>query len=145
MLHLLFFHGVREVSDILLYANDKTNFEEYLPGHADDNRIVGIETVIPTIRRYVTDNDNYSVEIIDGSRTYTFDLIVDQQNNLTPNKIKANLEESLEMLLDRYADATFIESYSEKVYRGEIYTSNNGETVEKINTDTKIKITYTKT
>ena len=126
------FSQAREVSDIILYANDKTNFEEYIPEHANNSRIVGIETIIPTVRRYVTDNDNYSVEIIDGSQKYVFDLIVDQQNGLTLNQIKTNLEESLEKLIDKYADAIFVESYSEEVYRGDIYTSDNGETVEKI-------------
>lgn len=138
------FAQAKDVSDIVLYANDKTNFEQYVPEHEEPKRTVGIETVIPAVRRYVTDNENYSVEIIDGSKTYLFDLIEDQKKNLTPRQIQENLEKSLEELLNKYKKATFKESYSEKVYRGGYYVADNGETIEKINTDTKVKITYTK-
>ncbi len=138
------FSQARAVSDILLYANDKTNFEEYVPEHAKINRTVGIETIIPTIRRYLTNNDVYSVEVIDGSKTYVFDLVNDQQTNLTPDKLKENLEKNLEELIRKYSDSTFIETYSEKIYRGDISTSENGETIEKVNTDTNVKVTYTK-
>lgn len=143
------FSQARAVSDAITYASDKTNFEEYVQEHAQANRTVGIETVIPAVRRYVKDNENYCVEIIDGSKTYTFDLLVDQQMNRTPKQIQENLEKSLEELLNKYRNATFKESYSETVYRGGIgeVKNENGETietVEKINTDTKVKITYTK-
>lgn len=138
------FSQARAVSDILLYANDKTNFEEYVLEHAKINRTVGIETIIPTIRRYLTNNDVYSVEVIDGSKTYVFDLVNDQQTNLTPDKLKENLEKNLEELIRKYSDSTFIETYSEKIYRGDISTSENGETIEKVNTDTNVKVTYTK-
>lgn len=139
------FSQAREVSDIILYANDKTNFEQYVESHEDKFRKVGIETIVSTVRRYVTDNENFSVEVKDGSTVYTFDLIVDQENNLTPNQIKENLDKSLKNLIEKYSNSKFIETYSEKVYRGKEYVFENGETIEKINTDTKVKITYTKT
>lgn len=140
------FSQAREVSDILLYANDRTEFEPYVAEHVRDKRIVGIETIIPTVNRYVTNNENFSVEIKDGNKTYIFDLLEDQRNSLTPRQIQENLQNSLKELLEKYKDATFEESYSEEIYRGGIGNSlnGNGETVEKVNTDTKVKITYTK-
>lgn len=138
------FSQAREVADIMLQLNDKTNYEQYVESHTDKSRTVGIETIIPTVRRYVSDNENYSVEIIDGSNIYTFDLLLDQEMNKTPKQIKDDLEKSLEQLLKKYKNAKFKETYSEEVYRGEIKSLDNGETIEKINTDTKVKITYTK-
>lgn len=138
------FSQAREVADIMLKLNDKTNYEQYVESHVDKSRIVGIETIIPTVRRYVYDNENYSVEIVDGSDVYTFDLLVDQEMNKTPKQIRDDLEKSLEKLLKKYKNARFKETYSEKLYRGDIEYSDNGETIEKINTDTKVKITYTK-
>lgn len=138
------FSQAREVADIMLKLNDKTNYEQYVESHVDKSRIVGIETIIPTVRRYVYDNENYSVEIVDGSDVYTFDLLVDQEMNKTPKQIRNDLEKSLEKLLKKYKNARFKETYSEELYRGDIEYSDNGETIEKINTDTKVKITYTK-
>ena len=138
------FSEAREVSDYLLYLNDKTNFEQYVPEYNRTNRIVGIETIIPAIRRYVTDNENYSIEVIDGSKKYVFDLTEDEKNNLTPTQILENLEKSLEELVKKYSDAFFEERYSESIYRGDIAYLPNGETIEKKQTDTKVKITYIK-
>ena len=41
---------VKATSDVVLYAEDETNFYEYqgATGKAAENRIVGLETIVPT-------------------------------------------------------------------------------------------------
>lgn len=110
------FSQAREVADVVLYYNDRTNFEEYVPQLANQNRIVGIETIIPAIRRYATDNEGYSVEIIvNGKQEYVFDLLEDQKNNLTPTQIYRNLDKNLEELMKKYTNTKFTETYSEYI------------------------------
>ena len=60
------FSQVRYIADLVFFVNDKTNFETYMDslGVEDQHRTVGLETVVSAVRRYVNDNENYSVEII---------------------------------------------------------------------------------
>lgn len=55
------FNKVKEVSDVVLYTKDETNYYEYqgIVGKAAQNRIVGIETIIPTLYKYY--KENYTV------------------------------------------------------------------------------------
>ena len=48
----------------------------------------------------------------------------------------------MEKLVKNYQNRKFIETYSEEVYKGEIYTTENGETFEAVNTYTRIRVTY---
>ena len=62
---IISFNKVKEVSDIVLYAKDETNYYEYYQdydgekGKAAENRIVGLETIIPTLYKYY--KENYTV------------------------------------------------------------------------------------
>ena len=138
------FSQARAVADIVLFYTDNTNFEQYTEGGNDTDRIVGLETVVPTIKRYIENNEGYSVKvIISNSKTYTFDLIQDQENNLTPKLIRQNVEDSIKEIIDNYGDVQFEEHFSASIYRGERY-NDSGDIIERVNTDEKIEITYRK-
>ncbi len=138
------FSQAKATSDLVLYMNDKTNFEEYIEENKSENKIVGMETILPLIARYIDYNENYSVEIqdISGKTIVVFDLLEDQKLNRTELQIRKRLEEQMKELVNKYQNRKFYEIYSEEVYKGEIYTTQNEETFEAINTNTKIKITY---
>lgn len=62
---IISFSKVKEVSDIVLYAKDETNYYEYYQdfdgknGKEAENRVVGLETIIPTLYKYY--KENYTV------------------------------------------------------------------------------------
>lgn len=55
------FNRAKSTSDMVLYAQDETNYYEYqgATGKAAENRIVGLETIIPTLYKYY--KENYTV------------------------------------------------------------------------------------
>ena len=71
------FSQARYVSDLILFNNDKTNFEEYIEGISSSNRIVGLEAVIPSIRRYIYDNDGYAIIVKLPGTGVSNDIIFD--------------------------------------------------------------------
>ena len=54
-------NSVKRVSDAILYTKDETNYYTYtdVKGKAAQNRIVGLETIIPTLYKYY--KENYTV------------------------------------------------------------------------------------
>lgn len=54
-------NSVKRVSDSILYTKDETNYYTYtdVKGKATENRIVGLETIIPTLYKY--HKENYTV------------------------------------------------------------------------------------
>ena len=77
-----------------------------------------------------------------GENIVTFDIREDADANRTYIQAKKRLEEEMEKLVKNYQNRKFIETYSEEVYKGEIYTTENGETFEAVNTYTRIRVTY---
>ena len=71
------FNQVKRVSDIVLYSADETNYYDYqgATGKASQNRIVGLETIIPTLYKYY--KENYSVLFRKGK------YLSDEQGNYT--------------------------------------------------------------
>ncbi len=68
---------VRATSDIIFTLNDKTSFYEYateIDYNTEINRIVGLETILPTIHRYA--KEQYAVTIFDtqGNAIVRYDL-----------------------------------------------------------------------
>lgn len=61
------FNKAKATSDVILYTKDETNYYEYQGaiGKASENRIVGLETVIPTLYRYY--KENYTVVFKQGN------------------------------------------------------------------------------
>lgn len=87
------FNKAKETSDIVLYAKDETNFYEYYEtkGRADENRIVGLEAIVPTLYKYY--KENYTVLFRQG----TYNLETGEFSKLkylpiyeTPSKYKTS-------------------------------------------------------
>lgn len=138
------FSQAKATSDFVLYLNDKTNFEEYLEESQNEKKIVGMETILPLVARYIDYNENYSVDIqnTNGDSIVVFDLTEDQRANRTEMQARKRLEEQMKELVDKYQNRKFYETISEEVYKGNIYQTENEEVFEAINTNTKIRITY---
>ncbi|MBP3255932.1 MAG: hypothetical protein J6M60_05540 [Clostridia bacterium] len=62
------FSQAREVSELVIYNSDSTNFYEYeeVSVGASRSRIVGIETIIPTLYRYSKENYTVLFRVGDG-------------------------------------------------------------------------------
>lgn len=76
------FNQSKRVSDIVISANDRTYVESYTEAdleNPDNGRIVGAETVIPTLYRYY--KEKYSIDIANNSNKVLelFDLEKEQQ------------------------------------------------------------------
>lgn len=58
---MISFNKVKATSDLVLYTQDETNYYDYqgATGRAAENRIVGLETIIPTLYKYY--KENYTV------------------------------------------------------------------------------------
>lgn len=70
------FSQARATIDTVVYASDETNYYEYLNTSRDNNvknRIVGLETVIPTLYKYY--KENYTVVFLksDGNPLHLYD------------------------------------------------------------------------
>ena len=68
------FSNVKATSDVILYAKDETNYYDYIKdnnvsGRAAENRIVGLETIIPTLYKYYKENVDYLSLKKDGIRS----------------------------------------------------------------------------
>lgn len=138
------FSQAQATSEFIMQLTDNTNFEEYLEESEGKTKIVGIETILPLVARYIDYNENYSVEIKkeNGETIVVFDILEDKEANRTPLQSRQRLEEEMKKLVEKYQDRTFLETYSEELYRGDVYETETGETFEAVNTNTKIRITY---
>lgn len=65
------FTNAKSAADAILYTKDETNYYEYQgsKGKAAENRIVGLETVIPTLYKYY--KENYTVVFKKGNYNET--------------------------------------------------------------------------
>ena len=61
------FNQVKNISDVVLYTTDETNYYDYQGaiGKASQNRIVGLETIVPTLYKYY--KENYTILFRKGS------------------------------------------------------------------------------
>lgn len=75
---MISFNKAKATSDVVLYAKDETNYYDYegATGKAAENRIVGIETIIPTLYKYY--KENYTVVF----RTGNYDSTTGEFSNL---------------------------------------------------------------
>lgn len=83
---MISFNKAKATSDIVLYAQDETNYYEYQEGNASEkNRIVGLETIIPTLYEYYK-GENYTVVFRVGDYNET----TGEFSNLNPLPIYTN-------------------------------------------------------
>ena len=61
------FNKAKATADIVLYREDESNYYDYLEvnNKADENRYVGLETIIPTLYKYY--KENYTVVFKEGN------------------------------------------------------------------------------
>lgn len=137
------FSQAREVSDMVLYYSDKTNFDEYVELNNQANRVVGLDVIVPKIRNYIHENENYSVVVDLGSKKIIFDINEQANQGIFGDKeLKEYCENNLKTIIKNYKGRQFEEIFSEYVQVGGVKEFADGETLEKINTLTKVKITY---
>lgn len=129
----------KDTADIVLFVNDKTNYQDELEYTADDlnkkGRTVEIDTVISTL--YRCKNETMVVKIVDGSNTYTFDSAEDQ----------GNLNAKISAFVEEYVDEgdTYLEQFAEAKYSGkEITSEEDGSSIVVTKGGSKMYITYTK-
>ena len=77
---------IKTTADSILFDSDKTNYLEYETGSLENGRIVGIDTVISTLKKYTTQSTYVIVEDERSSTEYNF------------NTSKEEIEESLLIL-----------------------------------------------
>lgn len=83
---MISFNKAKATSDIVLYAQDETNYYEYQGENASEkNRIVGLETIIPTLYEYYK-GENYTVVFRVGDYNET----TGEFSNLNPLPIYTN-------------------------------------------------------
>lgn len=75
------FAQIRQTSDVIIRASDKTNYYEYVEETtANGERIVGIETIIPMLYRYT--NESVKVILKEKNGTYIQIFDIDIENNV---------------------------------------------------------------
>lgn len=108
------FNSAKATSDIVLYAQDETNYYDYqgATGKAAENRIVGIETIIPTLYKYY--KENYTVVFRQG--TYNEEGVLSNLNSLkvytTASRAKSNTTDSGIQLWGENYDTIMQNKYS---------------------------------
>lgn len=62
-----YFNKVKATSDMIIYTDDETNYTEYegSNGKKDEYRVVGMDTIIPTVYKYY--KENYTVVFRKGN------------------------------------------------------------------------------
>lgn len=138
----LIFAQARQVSETVFLSMDNDRYMEYIEGTGGNNRIVGVDTIIPTLYQYY--QELYCVTIKDRSGTVieTFDIA---NETLDTPRMMARLDNFVneKLLGTELKNKQFEETFYEDVYKGKIYPDpDTGETIQDINTKIKIKITY---
>lgn len=166
----------RATSDAIFTMNDKTEYYEYATAedyNAKENRIVGLETMLPTIHRYA--KEQYAVTIFDtnGTPIVRFDLYTegfmanwneilkkiglgDQTSKATYEEVKQRLDQVQYVVnKDLKTNNNIMDYVDTSLYRGsaDVKTINivspwmgdpDNDTVERIRADMQSGGKYTK-
>ena len=135
---IISFSNVKNVSDIVLYSKDETNYYDYqgATGKAAENRIVGLETIIPTLYKYY--KENYTVVFRSANYDYnagTFSNVEPLPVYTTPSRYRSGKNESSGSYL--WGKQVGEEKYSTydllmyKKYNKHTYDTNGDEIVTK--------------
>jgi len=123
------FNQVKAISDVVLYSKDETNYYDYqgATGRASQNRIVGLETIIPTLYKYYKENytvlfrkGNYDVQTGEFSNLYPLPIYNTPSNYQTKNGEtylwgkKDDKQSSYDTLMQRKYNSYFTIGYKEK-------------------------------
>lgn len=111
---MISFNKAKATSDVVLYAQDETNYYDYegATGKAAENRIVGIETIIPTLYKYY--KENYTVVFRKG--TYNEEGVLSDLDPLevyeTASRAKSNTTNGAVQLWGKNYDTIMQSKYS---------------------------------
>lgn len=125
---MISFNKAKATSDVVLYAKDETNYYDYegATGKAAENRIVGIETIIPTLYKYY--KENYTVVFRQGnynSATGEFSNLEPLIVYKTPSKSKTiagiqlwgkNYDTIMQSKYSKFFSNGYTESLSNKIF-----------------------------
>lgn len=125
------FNNAKQAADILLYTKDEQNYYEYMgaTGKAAENRIVGLETIIPTLYKYY--KENYTVVFKQGMYDYdTGDITNWQYLPVYKTSANRNWQTSYNTLMNRKygienpSDEIFAFDLDEETLRHEPWTGS---------------------
>lgn len=97
------FSQARSTVDTVVYASDRTNYYEYLDDYGNiKNRIVGLETVIPTLYKYY--KENYTVVFLDGNGNglELYKTKTNKENWATYVPEGGTIEKTKDFIVDKY-------------------------------------------
>lgn len=111
----------KSTADIVLFYSDRENFQPTLRDDAanvsNGGRTVTVDTVISTIYRCA--REKFSVKIIEGANTYTFEYDVQK---------KEQIEENIENFIKEHTGTNYRETYVEVTTSGKVYIAGAGGT-----------------
>lgn len=125
------FSNVKATSDVILYTKDETNYYDYIKdnnvsGRAYENRIVGLETIIPTLYKYY--KENYTVVFREANYNETtgeFSNVKPLTIYKTPSRAKTsagvqlwgkNYDTIMQNKYSPYFDGGYKESLSDSIF-----------------------------
>lgn len=116
------FNNAKAASDVMLYVQDETNYYDYqeVTGKAEENRIVGIETIIPTLYKYY--KENYTVVFRKGTYNQTTGKFGNDLIPLPVYNTKSNPKTASAQLWGKNYDDIMQEKYSKIFSNG--YTNS---------------------
>ncbi len=80
---------VKTTADSILFASDKTNYFGWETGSLENGRIVGIDTVISTLKNYTTQSTYVIVEDERGSTEYNFNTSKEEIEEFINSNIRS--------------------------------------------------------
>lgn len=94
----------RETSDVILFSADKTNYYQLMePNENDVTRIVGIETIIPTLYTYCQ-TDGPAIRIIYPKNGNNYEMVFDTEMESIIRSAPLSLSDSEKQVYDSYHD-----------------------------------------
>ena len=83
---------VKTTADSILFDADKTNYFEWETGSLENGRIVGIDTVISTLKNYTTQSTYVIVEDERGSTEYNFNTSKEEIESFINSNIRSTAQ-----------------------------------------------------
>lgn len=79
---------IKSTADSIMFDSDKTNYFAWETGSLENGRIVGIDTVISTLKNYTKQSTYVIIEDSSGSTEYNFSTTKEEIENFINSNIK---------------------------------------------------------
>ena len=128
---IIAFGNVKKTADVVLYSKDETNYYEYIKdseitGKAAENRIVGLETIIPTLYKYYKENytvvfreANYNTSTGEFSEAKPLPIYITNSNAKTSVGVQLwgkNYDTLMQNKYSKYFSGGYTESLSKNIF-----------------------------